>query len=194
MLVFCTSLTTVGNSGCFTWVRHSSPKSSTTHSYQCVQHFPVSKQWYGCQRLGFLTCAQTLMHAIAHGGCTNTVSESAQEADSGTKILCSTGQSNPHWCCVWFFRSDALPLCPHPITSSKKAGHVHTHKIKINCPPLLKSSCISHLSITLCFRYYTRPSLQHWHIAHLRLAHANAHWHTSHWFMYGISHTDKKHT
>ena len=29
----------------------------------------------------FLTCAQMLMHAIAHGGCTDTVRESAQEVD-----------------------------------------------------------------------------------------------------------------
>ena len=43
-------------------------KSSATHSYQCVQYFHVSKQWYGCQCLGFLTCAQMSMHAIAHGG------------------------------------------------------------------------------------------------------------------------------
>ena len=67
MLDFSTSLTNAGNSGCLTWVRHSSPKSSATHSYLCVQHFPVSKQRYGCQRLGFVTCAQMLMHATAHG-------------------------------------------------------------------------------------------------------------------------------
>ena len=38
--------------------------------YQCVQYFRVSKQWYGCQCLGFLTRAQMLMHVIAHGDCT----------------------------------------------------------------------------------------------------------------------------
>ena len=27
----------------------------------------VSKQWYGCQCLGFLTCAQMLMYMVAHG-------------------------------------------------------------------------------------------------------------------------------
>ena len=30
--------------------------------------FCVFKQWYGCQCVGFLTCAQMLMHVIAHGG------------------------------------------------------------------------------------------------------------------------------
>ena len=39
------------------WIRHSSRKSSATHSYHCVQYFHVSKQWYDCQCLGFLTCA-----------------------------------------------------------------------------------------------------------------------------------------
>ena len=28
--------------------RHSSRKSSATHSYQCVQCFRESEQWYGC--------------------------------------------------------------------------------------------------------------------------------------------------
>ena len=36
-------------------------------------YFCVSKQWWGCQCLGFLTCAQMLMHAIAHRGCANTL-------------------------------------------------------------------------------------------------------------------------
>ena len=59
-----------------TWVRR-----STTHCYQRVQHFPVSKYCYGCQCLGFVTRAQLLMHAVAHRGCTDTVRESALEAD-----------------------------------------------------------------------------------------------------------------
>ena len=59
-----------------TWVR-----CSTTHCYQRVQHFPVSEYCYGCQCLGFVTHAQMLMHAIAPGGCTDTVRQSALEAD-----------------------------------------------------------------------------------------------------------------
>ena len=55
-----------GNLGCC------SHKSGATHSYQCVQYYCVSKQWYGCQRLGFLTCAQMLIHAMAHWGCVDT--------------------------------------------------------------------------------------------------------------------------
>ena len=37
--------------------------------YQCVQYFHVSKQWCGCQCLGFVMCAQMLMYVTAHGGC-----------------------------------------------------------------------------------------------------------------------------
>ena len=33
------------------------------------------------------------MHAIAHGGCTDTEGESAPKVDSGRKIPCRTGES-----------------------------------------------------------------------------------------------------
>ena len=81
--------------------------NSATHSYQCVQYFPVSKQRYPFLSVcAVFSCVQTavqlpafgivnvrtdVMHAIAHGGCTDTVRESAPEADSGRKILCRTG-------------------------------------------------------------------------------------------------------
>ena len=54
----------------------------------------MSNQWYGCLCLGCLTCTQMLMPAIAYGGCTDTVRESALEVDSGRKIPCRTGDSN----------------------------------------------------------------------------------------------------
>ena len=37
---------------------------------------------------GIFNAAQTLMHTIAHQGCTNTVRQSALKADSGSKVLC----------------------------------------------------------------------------------------------------------
>ena len=147
MLDVSTSLTTVGNSGCLTWVRHSSPKSSATHSYLCVQHFPVSKQRYGCQRLGFVTCAQMLMHATAHGGRTNTVRESALEADSGRKYLAARGNQTRIGVASVFFGQMLYHSIPTPFqvpkTSSKKAGHMHTLKIKIKTVP---HYCIHHVS------------------------------------------------
>ena len=64
--------------GCLkTGVQHSSRKSSTTHSYHCVQYLCASKQCLrflssnvcaAQQCLRFLSCAQMLMHATAHGG------------------------------------------------------------------------------------------------------------------------------
>ena len=45
---------------------------------------------------GSLTCAQMLMHAIAHGGIRTYVRESALKVDSGRKIPCCTGESNLH--------------------------------------------------------------------------------------------------
>ena len=41
-----------------------------------------------------LTCAQLLMHAIAHGGVRKHVKESALKVNSGRKIPCRTGESN----------------------------------------------------------------------------------------------------
>ena len=83
---------------------------STEYSYRCVQYFHVSKQWYGCQCLGFLMCVQMLIHAIAHGGCTITVRESALKVGSGRKILCLTWDSNPCQYCA-LLTSSAVP---HP--------------------------------------------------------------------------------
>ena len=51
----------------------------------------------------FLTCTRMLMHAIAHGGCMDTVRESALEADSGREIPCCTVDSNLHQYYAWFF-------------------------------------------------------------------------------------------
>ena len=72
MGVGVTSPSVAGNLGHLTWVRHCSHNSSATHSYQCVQYFPVSNNG-GCESLGFLVCTQMLRHAIAHRGCTDTV-------------------------------------------------------------------------------------------------------------------------
>ena len=61
--------------------------------------FVYPNEGCGCQCLGSLTCAQMLMHAIAHEGCTDSVRESALKVDSArkTKIPCRTGESNvPH--------------------------------------------------------------------------------------------------
>ena len=79
------------------------PQEHVIHFYQCVPYFLVSEQWYGCQCLEFLTCTQMLMHAIAHGVCTDTVRESALVVDSGRKIPCRTGDSNPRQYCAWLF-------------------------------------------------------------------------------------------
>ena len=76
--LFCfTSLSLAGNSDHLN--RHCSCKNSITPTYQCVQHFCVSKQWYGCQCLGFLMST----HVTAHRGCMDTVRESALEVRSG---------------------------------------------------------------------------------------------------------------
>ena len=54
---------------------------------QCVQ-----TMLYGCQCLGFLTCAQMLMREIAHGGCTDTMKGCALKVNPWRKIACCTGK------------------------------------------------------------------------------------------------------
>ena len=91
-------------------------KSSATHSYQCVQYFPVSRQWCGCQCLGFLTRARMLIHAIAHGGCTDVVRESALAVDSGWKIPRWSGGLEPVSVLHLAFQSDTPPIELSPPT------------------------------------------------------------------------------
>ena len=73
---------------------YSSCESSAAHSCQCMQYFHVSKPRHGCQCLGSSPCTQMLMSAISHGGCADTVRESALNVESGRKIPCCTGELN----------------------------------------------------------------------------------------------------
>ena len=79
---------------------YNSRRSGVTQSYQCVQYFCVSEQWYVCQCLGFLTCTQMLMHVMTQSqrGYANSIREPALKADSRRKIPCRAGDSNPHQC------------------------------------------------------------------------------------------------
>ena len=108
VVFFRTSLSVVRNLSHLTQGRHSSRKSSATHSYRCVRYFPVSTQCYGCQCLGFSMCTQMLMHAIAYGGCADTVRESALEADSRRKTPCGT--LRPQSVLRMAILSDTLPV------------------------------------------------------------------------------------
>ena len=113
IICFITLLSLAGNSGRLTRVRHSSRKSSATHSYQCVQYFRVSKRRpYGCQCSGFLTCAQMLLNAISHGGCT----ESALRADWEKNPLPRAGLEPASVLRLVAFQCDTLPteLLPPP--------------------------------------------------------------------------------
>ena len=55
-----------------------------------------------------------LMHAIAHGGCTDTVRQSALEVDSGRKIPCRGLE--PVSVLRLAFHSDALPTELAPLS------------------------------------------------------------------------------
>ena len=61
-------------------------------------------------------CAQMLMHVTAHGGCTNTVRESALKVDSGGKIPYGIGGIEPASATC---QSNTLPIEPHPCPLKK---------------------------------------------------------------------------
>ena len=83
--------------------------------FSCVQR-------YGCQCLGSLTCAQMLMHAIAHEGCADTVRESALKVDSGRKIpLPRLGIEPASAAC----RFHTLPTELHPSPKSNQPRRSH---------------------------------------------------------------------
>ena len=53
--------------------------------------------------LGIFNMCRYVDSCDAHGGCMDTVGQSALEVDSGRKIPCCTGDSNPHQYCAWLF-------------------------------------------------------------------------------------------
>ena len=58
------------------------------------------------------------MHAISHGGCADTVKESALKVDSRKKIPCPTGDSNPRQYRALAFSRTFYPLSyPGPASS-----------------------------------------------------------------------------
>ena len=69
------------------------------HSFIIHCQFHLSKQWYGCQCLGFLRCMQMLMHVIAFRGCMS-LQESALKIDPGRKIHAHMGDSVPCQHCL----------------------------------------------------------------------------------------------
>ena len=85
-----------------------------------------------CMCWGFVTCAHMLMHAIACRGCTDTARESALKVDSGRKIPCRTGDSNPRLT----FQSDTLPteLFPAHLGCVKSTIHyAWLYCVKVCC-------------------------------------------------------------
>ena len=70
--------------------------------------FPCVQTMLRLPVLGLLTCAHMLMQAIAHGGCTDTVRESALKADSGRQSLVAPG-TRTRVSIAPGFQSDVLP-------------------------------------------------------------------------------------
>ena len=130
----------------------------------------MTKQKYGCQCLRFLMCAQMLMHAIAHGGFTNTVRESALKADSGRKYssvfikCCQSTQPTLHYIALphsLACRNTCACACMHVHTHTCTHAHTHTHTCIHAC-----------MCMYACMHAYT-----HTHTLSLSLSHTYTHTH-----------------
>ena len=72
---------------------------------------------------------QMLKHVIVHGGCTDTVRESALKVDSGRKVPYRAGNPNPRQYCVWLFSQTLYHLIYHlslRLQPTLHHGHVTT--------------------------------------------------------------------
>ena len=101
----------MGNSGCFPRGKPAAKESRyPTHSACWV--FSIIRRtltW----TTGPSTCAQMLMHAIAHGGVRTHVRECALKGDSGRKIPCRTEESNQRQRRDGLMPEPAEPPHPH---------------------------------------------------------------------------------
>ena len=78
-------------------------------TYQCVQYFCVSKQWYRCKCWGFLTCKDANACSCTQE-LTNTGGESALKVDSRRNVPCHTGWAvKPPSLLCQAFQSDGPP-------------------------------------------------------------------------------------
>ena len=91
---------------------------------------------------------EMMMHAVAHAGCSDTERESALEVDSGRKMLCCTGGSNPFQHCAWLFSRTLYQWSYAPTWVIIKACQE-----KIMCSLvhfLLLAQVVHHWSIACC--------------------------------------------
>ena len=97
---------------------------------------------------GFSTCAQMLVHAIAHGGCTDTIKESALKLTLGEKSLAAPGTLTQVSIRLFrlAFQSDILPtelslslgmLDPNHHVFHKPTQHNRVDRLKA-CEPVTK--------------------------------------------------------
>ena len=80
-------------SGCGT-----APVRAVVLSHISVCGIFVSKQWHGCQHMGFLTCARS-----SACDCTQRLYRHHKGVNSQRRIPCHTGDLNPRQYCIWLF-------------------------------------------------------------------------------------------
>ena len=83
---------------------------------QCYAFLPVCAVFLCVQTVAWLfsTCAQMLMHAIAHGSCVNTIAESTLKTDHGERKTLPPPVIKPMSVLHLAFGYDSLS-CPAPV-------------------------------------------------------------------------------
>ena len=112
--------------------------------YQRKAQQPQEQRYPWCS--GLLTCAEMLMHVTGYEGCTETVRESALKlvkADSGRKISCRTGDSNPQQYCAWLFSRTLYQLSYPPPPPPPKKKKKKTLVICTNKNAMLKQNALT---------------------------------------------------
>ena len=103
-----------------------------THSSQCVLQVPMSNQWNAACVWDFSNVRIDVdaMHAVAHGGCADTVRESALKGDgSGRQTPLWHRGLEPESLLRLAFRSNALPTEPHSTTTF----NVYNNNNNVHC-------------------------------------------------------------
>ena len=133
-----------------------------------------------------------------HRGCTDTTRKSALEVDSGRKISCRTGDSNPRQYCAWLFSQTLYQVsCPcaylawsGDVVKLQLFGVSNSHTPYLCVWHCLSYLCIWHCLILVHMSHTCAYGTVYHTCAYVTVSHICAYGTVSHTCAYGtVSHT-----